>query len=173
MKRSFYAARDLYKYRHSYPVHSCTHACSQKSWMIYFPFFFLHTYARRHPVFMCSLQNFRKSRQPNEYRNLRFYMNKIPLVPDGKKLWTYWVLFGLKVSRLTLGYSRSVSDEETRATATHPRPLFRYLHRGDTFKVERRLRQTGAQSHLHSVVSGDLLNQKCAFLIMMRNMKLK
>ncbi|XP_027861793.1 opioid growth factor receptor-like protein 1 [Xiphophorus couchianus] len=46
MKRSFYAARDLYKYRHSYP-------------------------------------NFRKSRQPNEYRNLRFYMNKIPLVPDG------------------------------------------------------------------------------------------
>ncbi|XP_038150583.1 opioid growth factor receptor-like protein 1 [Cyprinodon tularosa] len=46
MKRSFYAARDLYKYRHSYP-------------------------------------NYRKSRQPNEYRNLRFYMNKIPLVPDG------------------------------------------------------------------------------------------
>lgn len=46
MKRSFYAARDLYKYRHSYP-------------------------------------NFRKSRQPNEFRNLRFYMNKIPLVPDG------------------------------------------------------------------------------------------
>ncbi|XP_010772317.1 opioid growth factor receptor-like protein 1 [Notothenia coriiceps] len=46
MKRSFYAARDLYKYRHSYP-------------------------------------NYRKSRQPNEYRNLRFYLNKIPLVPDG------------------------------------------------------------------------------------------
>ncbi|XP_063347534.1 opioid growth factor receptor-like protein 1 [Pelmatolapia mariae] len=46
MKRSFYAARDLYKYRHSYP-------------------------------------NFRRSRQPNEYRNLRFYLNKIPLVPDG------------------------------------------------------------------------------------------
>ncbi|CAG6018035.1 unnamed protein product [Menidia menidia] len=46
MKRSFYAARDLYKYRHSYPNH-------------------------------------RKSRQPNEYRNLRFYLNKIPLVPDG------------------------------------------------------------------------------------------
>uniref|UniRef100_A0A3Q3EPV4 Opioid growth factor receptor-like 1 n=1 Tax=Labrus bergylta TaxID=56723 RepID=A0A3Q3EPV4_9LABR len=45
MKRSFYAARDLYKYRHSYP-------------------------------------NYRKSRQPNEYRNLRFYLNKIPLVPD-------------------------------------------------------------------------------------------
>ncbi|XP_035461749.1 opioid growth factor receptor-like protein 1 [Scophthalmus maximus] len=46
MKRSFYAARDLYKYRHSYP-------------------------------------NFKRSRQPNEYRNLRFYLNKIPLVPDG------------------------------------------------------------------------------------------
>ncbi|CAN9500104.1 unnamed protein product [Ophioblennius macclurei] len=46
MKRSFYAARDLYKYRHSYP-------------------------------------NYKKSRQPNEYRNLRFYLNKIPLVPDG------------------------------------------------------------------------------------------
>ncbi|MEQ2216865.1 Opioid growth factor receptor-like protein 1, partial [Xenoophorus captivus] len=30
-----------------------------------------------------ALQNYRKSRQPNEYRNLRFYMNKIPLVPDG------------------------------------------------------------------------------------------
>ncbi|KAM9365846.1 opioid growth factor receptor-like protein 1 [Pholidichthys leucotaenia] len=46
MKRSFYAARDLYKYRHSYP-------------------------------------NFRKTQQPKEYRNLRFYLNKIPLVPDG------------------------------------------------------------------------------------------
>ncbi|XP_053292541.1 opioid growth factor receptor-like protein 1 [Pleuronectes platessa] len=46
MKRSFYAARDLYKYRHSYP-------------------------------------NYKRSRQPNEYRNLRFYLNKIPLVPDG------------------------------------------------------------------------------------------
>ncbi|KAF6720024.1 Opioid growth factor receptor-like protein 1 [Oryzias melastigma] len=56
MKRSFYAARDLYKYRHSYP-------------------------------------NFRKSRQPNEYRNLRFYMNKIPLVPDGiyiEEILTKW-----------------------------------------------------------------------------------
>ncbi|XP_034041147.1 opioid growth factor receptor-like protein 1 [Thalassophryne amazonica] len=45
LKRSFYAARDLYKYRHSYPNY--------------------------------------KSRQPNEYRNLRFYLNKIPLVPEG------------------------------------------------------------------------------------------
>ncbi|XP_061601363.1 opioid growth factor receptor-like protein 1 [Cololabis saira] len=56
MKRSFYAARDLYKYRHSYP-------------------------------------NYRKSRQPNEYRNLRFYMNKIPLVPDGiyvEEILTKW-----------------------------------------------------------------------------------
>ncbi|KAF3842419.1 hypothetical protein F7725_024370 [Dissostichus mawsoni] len=49
MKRSFYAARDLYKYRHSYP-------------------------------------NYRRSRQPNEYRNLRFYLNKIPLVPDEQGL---------------------------------------------------------------------------------------
>ncbi|XP_077438486.1 opioid growth factor receptor-like protein 1 isoform X1 [Vanacampus margaritifer] len=47
MKRSFYAARDLYKYRHCYP-------------------------------------NYKKSRQPKEYRNLRFYLNKIPLVPDGE-----------------------------------------------------------------------------------------
>ncbi|XP_061914825.1 opioid growth factor receptor-like protein 1 isoform X1 [Entelurus aequoreus] len=46
MKRSFYAARDLYKYRHCYP-------------------------------------NYKKSRQPNEFLNLRFYLNKIPLVPDG------------------------------------------------------------------------------------------
>ncbi|XP_068615727.1 opioid growth factor receptor-like protein 1 [Brachionichthys hirsutus] len=56
MKRSFYAARDLYKYRHSYP-------------------------------------NYRKSRQPNEYRNLRFYLNKIPLVPDGiyiEEILTQW-----------------------------------------------------------------------------------
>ncbi|XP_062286753.1 opioid growth factor receptor-like protein 1 [Scomber scombrus] len=56
MKRSFYAARDLYKYRHSYP-------------------------------------NFRKSREPNEYRNLRFYINKIPLVPDGiyiEEILTKW-----------------------------------------------------------------------------------
>ncbi|XP_033835556.2 opioid growth factor receptor-like protein 1 [Periophthalmus magnuspinnatus] len=56
MKRSFYAARDLYKYRHSYP-------------------------------------NYRKSRQPNEYRNLRFYLNKIPLGPDGiyiEEILTKW-----------------------------------------------------------------------------------
>uniref|UniRef100_A0A3Q3M216 Opioid growth factor receptor-like 1 n=1 Tax=Mastacembelus armatus TaxID=205130 RepID=A0A3Q3M216_9TELE len=56
MKRSFYAARDLYKYRHSYP-------------------------------------NFKRSRQPNEYRNLRFYLNKIPLVPDGiyiEEILTKW-----------------------------------------------------------------------------------
>lgn len=56
MKRSFYAARDLYKYRHSYP-------------------------------------NYRKSRQPNEYRNLCFYLNKIPLVPDGiyiEEILTKW-----------------------------------------------------------------------------------
>lgn len=56
MKRSFYAARDLYKYRHSYP-------------------------------------NYSKARQPNEYRNLRFYMNKIPLGPDGiyiEEILTKW-----------------------------------------------------------------------------------
>ncbi|KAM4614837.1 opioid growth factor receptor-like protein 1 [Polymixia lowei] len=56
MKRSFYAARDLYKYRHSYP-------------------------------------NYKESRQPNEYRNLRFYLNKIPLVPDGiyiEEILTKW-----------------------------------------------------------------------------------
>ncbi|KAL6487118.1 hypothetical protein MHYP_G00037440 [Metynnis hypsauchen] len=46
MKRSLYAAKDLYKYRHSYP-------------------------------------NYKEPRQLNEYRNLRFYLNKIPLVPDG------------------------------------------------------------------------------------------
>ncbi|XP_029926646.1 opioid growth factor receptor-like protein 1 [Myripristis murdjan] len=56
MKRSFYAARDLYKYRHCYP-------------------------------------NYKESRQPNEYRNLRFYLNKIPLVPDGiyiEEILTKW-----------------------------------------------------------------------------------
>ncbi|XP_061645920.1 opioid growth factor receptor-like protein 1 [Phyllopteryx taeniolatus] len=56
MKRSFYAARDLYKYRHCYP-------------------------------------NYKKSRQPSEYRNLRFYLNKIPLVPDGiyiEEILTRW-----------------------------------------------------------------------------------
>uniref|UniRef100_W5NKJ7 Opioid growth factor receptor-like 1 n=1 Tax=Lepisosteus oculatus TaxID=7918 RepID=W5NKJ7_LEPOC len=46
LKRSYYAAKDLYKYRHSYP-------------------------------------NYKKPRQPSEFRNLRFYLNKIPLVPDG------------------------------------------------------------------------------------------
>ncbi|KAJ8360119.1 hypothetical protein SKAU_G00166440 [Synaphobranchus kaupii] len=46
MKRSFYAAKDLYKYRHNYP-------------------------------------NYKEPRQSTEYRNLRFYLNKIPLVPDG------------------------------------------------------------------------------------------
>uniref|UniRef100_A0A8C6UQK1 Opioid growth factor receptor-like 1 n=1 Tax=Neogobius melanostomus TaxID=47308 RepID=A0A8C6UQK1_9GOBI len=56
MKRSFYAARDLYKYRHSYP-------------------------------------NYASGRIPNEYRNLRFYMNKIPLGPDGiyiEEILTKW-----------------------------------------------------------------------------------
>ncbi|KAM6956554.1 opioid growth factor receptor-like protein 1 [Aplochiton taeniatus] len=55
MKRSFYAARDLYKYRHSYPNN--------------------------------------KESRPNEYRNLRFYLNKIPLVPDGiyiEEILTKW-----------------------------------------------------------------------------------
>ncbi|XP_029451503.1 opioid growth factor receptor-like protein 1 isoform X4 [Rhinatrema bivittatum] len=46
-KRSFYAARDLYKYRHRYP------------------------------------QNFKDPRCQNELWNLRFYLNKIPLKPDG------------------------------------------------------------------------------------------
>ncbi|XP_030054871.1 opioid growth factor receptor-like protein 1 [Microcaecilia unicolor] len=45
-KRSFYAARDLYKYRHQYP-------------------------------------NFKDSRCQNDLWNLRFYLNKIPLKPDG------------------------------------------------------------------------------------------
>uniref|UniRef100_A0AAY4D4U4 Opioid growth factor receptor (OGFr) conserved domain-containing protein n=1 Tax=Denticeps clupeoides TaxID=299321 RepID=A0AAY4D4U4_9TELE len=57
MKRSFYAAKDLYKYRHSYPV------------------------------------NYKEPRQPHEYRNLRFYLNKIPLVPDGiyvEEILTKW-----------------------------------------------------------------------------------
>lgn len=31
MKRSFYAARDLYKYRHSYPVHARAHAHTQQT----------------------------------------------------------------------------------------------------------------------------------------------
>uniref|UniRef100_A0A673NML3 Opioid growth factor receptor-like protein 1 n=1 Tax=Sinocyclocheilus rhinocerous TaxID=307959 RepID=A0A673NML3_9TELE len=56
MKRSFYAAKDLYKYRHSYP-------------------------------------NYKEPRRPNEYRNLRFYLNKIPLVPDGiyiEEILTKW-----------------------------------------------------------------------------------
>ncbi|XP_023864676.1 opioid growth factor receptor-like protein 1 [Salvelinus sp. IW2-2015] len=56
MKRSFYAAKDLYKYRHSYP-------------------------------------NYKEPRLPNEYRNLRFYLNKIPLIPDGifiEEILTKW-----------------------------------------------------------------------------------
>ncbi|KAB5581668.1 hypothetical protein PHYPO_G00178400 [Pangasianodon hypophthalmus] len=56
MKRSFYAAKDLYKYRHSYP-------------------------------------NYKEPRLRNEYRNLRFYLNKIPLVPDGiyvEEILTKW-----------------------------------------------------------------------------------
>ncbi|KAK6293616.1 hypothetical protein J4Q44_G00359420 [Coregonus suidteri] len=56
MKRSLYAAKDLYKYRHSYP-------------------------------------NYKEPRLPNEYRNLRFYLNKIPLIPDGifiEEILTKW-----------------------------------------------------------------------------------
>ncbi|KAK6328715.1 opioid growth factor receptor-like protein 1 [Coregonus clupeaformis] len=56
MKRSFYAAKDLYKYRHSYP-------------------------------------NNKAPRLPNDYRNLRFYLNKIPLIPDGifiEEILTKW-----------------------------------------------------------------------------------
>lgn len=56
LKRSFYAAKDLYKYRHSYP-------------------------------------NSKEHRQPNEYRNLRFYLNTIPLIPDGiyvEEILTKW-----------------------------------------------------------------------------------
>lgn len=56
LKRSFYAAKDLYKYRHSYP-------------------------------------NSKEHRQPSEYRNLRFYLNTIPLIPDGiyvEEILTKW-----------------------------------------------------------------------------------
>lgn len=35
-------------------------------------------------IFHVCEQNFKMSRHPNEYRNLRFYLNKIPLVPDGE-----------------------------------------------------------------------------------------
>ncbi|XP_065399933.1 opioid growth factor receptor-like protein 1 isoform X3 [Macaca fascicularis] len=48
-KRSFYAARDLYKYRHQYP------------------------------------QNFKDIRYQNDLSNLRFYKNKIPFKPDGRR----------------------------------------------------------------------------------------
>jgi len=34
-------------------------------------------------------QNYKEPRQPNEYRNLRFYLNKIPLVPDGECVFDY------------------------------------------------------------------------------------
>ncbi|XP_073893794.1 opioid growth factor receptor-like protein 1 isoform X4 [Macaca fascicularis] len=47
-KRSFYAARDLYKYRHQYP-------------------------------------NFKDIRYQNDLSNLRFYKNKIPFKPDGRR----------------------------------------------------------------------------------------
>ncbi|XP_048863693.1 opioid growth factor receptor-like protein 1 isoform X1 [Brienomyrus brachyistius] len=56
VKRSFYAAKDLYKYRHSYP-------------------------------------SYKEPRQPNDFRNLRFYLNKVPLVPDGiyvEEILTQW-----------------------------------------------------------------------------------
>uniref|UniRef100_A0A672RB75 Opioid growth factor receptor like 1 n=1 Tax=Sinocyclocheilus grahami TaxID=75366 RepID=A0A672RB75_SINGR len=64
MKRSFYAAKDLYKYRHSYPVKI---QLAENS-LSFYP-------------------------SPNEYRNLRFYLNKIPLVPDGiyiEEILTKW-----------------------------------------------------------------------------------
>ncbi|XP_061694108.1 opioid growth factor receptor-like protein 1 isoform X2 [Syngnathoides biaculeatus] len=38
-------------------------------------------------------KNYKKSRQPSEYRNLRFYLNMIPLVPDGiyiEEILTRW-----------------------------------------------------------------------------------
>lgn len=34
-------------------------------------------------------QNYKEPRQPNEYRNLRFYLNKIPLVPDGECVFSF------------------------------------------------------------------------------------
>ncbi|XP_054654379.1 opioid growth factor receptor-like protein 1 isoform X2 [Dunckerocampus dactyliophorus] len=40
-----------------------------------------------------SHKNYKKSRQPNEFLNLRFYLNKIPLVPDGiyiEEILTRW-----------------------------------------------------------------------------------
>ncbi|XP_076830467.1 opioid growth factor receptor-like protein 1 isoform X2 [Brachyhypopomus gauderio] len=40
-----------------------------------------------------SYPNYKEPRQPNEYRNLRFYLNKIPLVPDGiyvEEILTKW-----------------------------------------------------------------------------------
>ncbi|MFT7812661.1 opioid growth factor receptor-like protein 1 isoform X2 [Arapaima gigas] len=54
-RRSFYAAKDLYKYRHRYPSY--------------------------------------KEPRMSEFRNLRFYLNKVPLVPDGvyiEEILTQW-----------------------------------------------------------------------------------
>lgn len=86
MKRSFYAARDLYKYRHSYPVRSQMRTLGVHN-----------KKTRKYVAGKCDmdksvfawLQNYRKSRQPNEYRNLRFYLNKIPLIPDGEFTHSY------------------------------------------------------------------------------------
>ncbi|XP_051773558.1 opioid growth factor receptor-like protein 1 isoform X1 [Ctenopharyngodon idella] len=63
MKRSFYAAKDLYKYRHSYP-------------------------------------NYKEPRQPNEYRNLRFYLNKIPLVPDEERKSCRFEMSGIYIEEI-------------------------------------------------------------------------
>lgn len=46
-------------------------------------------------------QNYKEPRQPNEYRNLRFYLNKIPLVPDGECVFLF--RFNEKIIRLYSG----------------------------------------------------------------------
>lgn len=116
MKRSFYAAKDLYKYRHSYPVKSYIYSLQishvelggRLFLKMKFPvniaiwsaenivrctLFFLHSQSL-YPFVLVLFwdfvaQNYKEPRQPNEYRNLRFYLNKIPLVPDGECVFAF------------------------------------------------------------------------------------
>lgn len=116
MKRSFYAAKDLYKYRHSYPVKNYVYSLhvshteleGRSSLIMKFAVNIAVQSAENIVETKCTVfsslslcpsvlvlicdsvaQNYKEPRQPNEYRNLRFYLNKIPLVPDGECVFAF------------------------------------------------------------------------------------
>lgn len=81
-----------------------THKSFSYSWRnLLFYCFITPTYFLILILSLIPTQNYKEPRRMNEYRNLRFYLNKIPLVPDGK-----WVFAIVKVAYIFFFFTEGV-----------------------------------------------------------------